>query len=100
PTRSTAWCNMFEVWQRRTDHSPDAASSTAAATGGEASRPVGRDASRVVPIILAAGASTRMGCPKALCDFYGRSCLELALDACREALLARPIVVLGFWASQ
>ena len=90
---------MFEVWRRRTDHGADTASSTAP-TRGEASRHAGRDASRVVPVILAAGASTRMGSPKALCDFYGRSCLELALDACREALLARPIVVLGFWASQ
>jgi molybdenum cofactor cytidylyltransferase len=53
-----------------------------------------------VPIILAAGASTRMGTPKALCDFDGRSCLQLALDACREAGLARPIVVLGFWAAE
>jgi molybdenum cofactor cytidylyltransferase len=56
--------------------------------------------SHVVPVILAAGASTRMGRPKALCDFYGRSCLELALDACREARLAAPIVVLGFWARE
>lgn len=70
------------------------------ATLGEASLHASRDASRVVPIILAAGASTRMGSPKALCDFYGRSCLELALDACREARLARPIVVLGVWAPE
>lgn len=54
----------------------------------------------MVPIILAAGASTRMGTPKALCDFDGRSCLQLALDACREAGLARPVVVLGFWAAE
>lgn len=54
----------------------------------------------IVPIILAAGASTRMGGPKALCDFYGRSCLQLALDTCRDARLARPIVVLGFWARE
>jgi molybdenum cofactor cytidylyltransferase len=56
--------------------------------------------SRIVPIILAAGASTRMGRPKALCEFFGRSCLELALDACRDARLARPIVVLGYWADE
>ena len=54
----------------------------------------------MVPIILAAGASTRMGAPKALCDFDGRSCLQLALGTCREAGLARPIVVLGFWAAE
>ena len=52
----------------------------------------------IVPIILAAGASSRMGRLKALCDFDGRTCLELALDACREARLAPPIVVLGFQA--
>jgi molybdenum cofactor cytidylyltransferase len=52
----------------------------------------------IVPIILAAGASSRMGRLKALCDFDGRTCIELALDACREATLAPPIVVLGFHA--
>lgn len=56
--------------------------------------------SRIVPVILPAGASMRMGGPKALCDFYGRSCLQLAIDACRDARLAAPIVVLGFWANQ
>ena len=54
----------------------------------------------IVPIILAAGASTRMGTPKALCDFDGHSCLQLALHTCREAGLARPIVVLGYWAAE
>ena len=49
----------------------------------------------IVPIILAAGASSRMGRPKALCDFDGRTCIELVLDACRQASLAPPIVVLG-----
>ena len=52
----------------------------------------------IVPIILAAGASSRMGRPKALCEFDGWTCIELALDACREASLAPPIVVLGFHA--
>jgi molybdenum cofactor cytidylyltransferase len=52
----------------------------------------------IIPIILAAGASSRMGRLKALCDFDGRTCLELALDACREGRLAAPIVVLGFQA--
>jgi len=52
----------------------------------------------IVPVILAAGASSRMGRLKALCDFDGRTCLELALDACREASLAPPIVVLGYQA--
>ena len=53
----------------------------------------------IVPIILAAGASSRMGRPKALCDFDGRTCIELVLDACRQASLAPPIVVLGFQAA-
>jgi molybdenum cofactor cytidylyltransferase len=47
----------------------------------------------LTPIILAAGASTRMGRPKALLDFDGRVCLDLVLDAVRPA--CRPIVVLG-----
>jgi len=47
----------------------------------------------ITPILLAAGASTRMGRPKALLDFDGRTCLELALEAVRGA--ATPIVVLG-----
>lgn len=47
----------------------------------------------IVPIILAGGASTRMGRPKALLDFDGRCCLELTLDAVRG--LGQPIVVLG-----
>jgi CTP:molybdopterin cytidylyltransferase MocA len=46
-----------------------------------------------VPVILAAGASTRMGRPKALLDFEGKCCLELALEAVRG--LRTPIVVLG-----
>ena len=52
----------------------------------------------IVPIILAAGASSRMGGPKALCDFEGRTCIELALDACHEATLTPLVVVLGFHA--
>lgn len=92
---------MFETWRKRTDPGPDPAGGTPpSASHSEASSDALHDTSRVVPIILAAGASTRMGGPKALCDFYGRSCLQLALDACVEARLGRPIVVLGFWASQ
>ena len=43
----------------------------------------------LTPIILAAGASTRMGRPKALLDFDGRTCLEIALDAVRGRLVPR-----------
>ncbi len=47
----------------------------------------------LTPIILAAGASTRMGQPKALLDFDGRTCLDLVLEAVRGYL--SPIVVFG-----
>ena len=47
----------------------------------------------IVPIILAAGASSRMGSPKALLDFEGRTALERVLEAMDG--LAMPIVVLG-----
>ncbi len=49
----------------------------------------------VVPVILAAGASTRMGRSKPLLDFDGRTCLELAIGACKEAGTDAPVVVLG-----
>jgi len=49
--------------------------------------------SLVTPIVLAAGASRRMGRPKALLDFDGRVCLDLVLDAVQFA--GRPVVVLG-----
>jgi CTP:molybdopterin cytidylyltransferase MocA len=50
---------------------------------------------RVVAVVLAAGASSRMGQPKALLDFDGRTCLELVLGSCLQASLARVILVTG-----
>jgi CTP:molybdopterin cytidylyltransferase MocA len=47
----------------------------------------------ITPILLAAGASSRMGRPKALLDFDGRCCLELALEAVRDC--GTPVLVLG-----
>ncbi len=47
----------------------------------------------VTPVILAAGASTRMGRPKALLDFDGKTSLDLAIESVRG--LGTPIVVLG-----
>ncbi|MBI4231411.1 MAG: nucleotidyltransferase family protein [Planctomycetes bacterium] len=49
----------------------------------------------VVPIVLAAGASERMGAPKALLDFGGASALERIVRTCREAGTLPPIVVVG-----
>lgn len=51
------------------------------------------EAPDITPVILAAGPSTRMGSPKALLDFDGRTCLDLALGAVRG--LGTPVVVLG-----
>jgi molybdenum cofactor cytidylyltransferase len=47
----------------------------------------------LTPILLAAGASNRMGQPKALLDFDGRTTLQLALEAVQGQ--GTPIVVLG-----
>ncbi|MBI2839492.1 MAG: nucleotidyltransferase family protein [Acidobacteria bacterium] len=48
-----------------------------------------------VPIILAAGESRRMGTPKALLDFGGRTCLDLVIESCMLSGAGAPIVVLG-----
>jgi molybdenum cofactor cytidylyltransferase len=50
-------------------------------------------APRVAAIVLAAGASSRMGTPKALLDFDGRACLDLVLDACRGAGVSSIVLV-------
>ena len=47
----------------------------------------------ITPVVLAAGGSARMGRPKALLDFDGRSALECVLDA--FAGLDTPVVVTG-----
>lgn len=49
----------------------------------------------LVPIVLAAGASSRMGRPKPLLDLGGKPALTRVLEACRGAALSKPIVVLG-----
>lgn len=49
----------------------------------------------MIPIILAAGASTRMARPKALLDFDGKRAIDLILDTCAEAKLQTPVIVLG-----
>jgi molybdenum cofactor cytidylyltransferase len=50
---------------------------------------------RVVAVVLAAGASSRMGRPKSLLDFDGRPCLPVVLGACAAGGLQRVIVVTG-----
>jgi molybdenum cofactor cytidylyltransferase len=52
----------------------------------------------IVPILLAAGSSDRLGFPKPLARFGNRTALEIAVANC--AGLARPIVVLGSDASE
>jgi len=49
--------------------------------------------SRIVPIILAAGSSERLGYPKPLAMFGAKTALEIAAENCKG--LARPILVLG-----
>ena len=46
-----------------------------------------------VAVVLAAGASSRMGRPKALLDFHGLTCLEVVLSSCAAAGLQRAVVV-------
>lgn len=57
-------------------------------------------ASSLIPVILAAGASIRMGSPKPLLDLGGKTALARVLEACRGAALPRPVVVLGHHAEE
>jgi molybdenum cofactor cytidylyltransferase len=60
---------------------------------GDLSSAAARVAGDLVPLVLAAGASSRMGRPKELLEFQGLSCLQVVLRVCEEAGLAHPIVV-------
>jgi molybdenum cofactor cytidylyltransferase len=55
---------------------------------------------RIGAVILAAGASTRFGSPKALAELDGRPILEHVLDAVREAGIDDVVVVLGHSADE
>ena len=57
-------------------------------------------ASSLTPIVLAAGASSRMGRPKPLLDLDRKTALARVLEACRDAALSKPIVVLGHAAAE
>jgi CTP:molybdopterin cytidylyltransferase MocA/SAM-dependent methyltransferase len=56
--------------------------------------------SRVAALVLAAGASSRFGSPKALARLDGRPLLEHVLDAVRQAGIERTVVVLGHAADE
>ena len=55
---------------------------------------------RVVAVVLAAGASTRFGSPKALAELDGRPVLDHVLDAARRARIEERVVVLGHAADE
>ena len=50
---------------------------------------------RIAAVVLAAGASSRFGSPKALAELEGKPILEHVLDAVREAGIDDIVVVLG-----
>ena len=54
----------------------------------------------VAAVVLAAGASTRFGSPKALARLDGEPILQLLLDSIREAGIERIVVVLGHAADE
>lgn len=55
---------------------------------------------RVAAVVLAAGAASRFGSPKALARLDGRPILEHVLDAVREAGIEEVVVVLGHAADE
>jgi CTP:molybdopterin cytidylyltransferase MocA len=48
---------------------------------------------RIVAVVLAAGASSRMGRPKALLDFDGQSCVARVVASCRQAAVETVVLV-------
>jgi molybdenum cofactor cytidylyltransferase len=56
--------------------------------------------SGISAIVLAAGESTRMGFPKMLLDFNGRSMLECVISNIRESEIDDILVVLGAYRSE
>jgi molybdenum cofactor cytidylyltransferase len=54
----------------------------------------------IAAVVLAAGAASRFGSPKALARLDGRPILEHVLDAVREAGIGEVVVVLGHFADE
>jgi len=54
----------------------------------------------IAAVVLAAGAASRFGSPKALARLDGRPILEHVLDAVREAGIKEVVVVLGHAAAE
>jgi len=52
-----------------------------------------RAADRIAAVVLAAGASSRMGRPKALLDFDGLTCVARVVDTCRQAGVSQVVLV-------
>jgi molybdenum cofactor cytidylyltransferase len=52
-----------------------------------------RAADRIAAVVLAAGASSRMGRPKALLDFDGQTCVARVVDTCRQAGVSEVVLV-------
>jgi CTP:molybdopterin cytidylyltransferase MocA len=47
----------------------------------------------IAAVVLAAGASSRMGRPKALLDFDGQTCVARVVDTCRQAGVSEIVLV-------
>lgn len=56
--------------------------------------------STIHPIVLAAGRSERMGRPKLLMEFDGKSTIAMVFEACLTSTLGTPIVVLGHYRAE
>jgi molybdenum cofactor cytidylyltransferase len=52
-----------------------------------------RAAERIAAVVLAAGASSRMGRPKALLEFDGTTCVARVVDTCRQAGVSQVVLV-------
>ena len=63
------------------------------AAGQQTTRSIENSTAGPVVVVLAAGASSRMGKPKALLDFHGHPCVGVVLASCAAAGLQRVVLV-------